>query len=100
MAQAEAKGVHVQVEFHKRWDPMYLDARARIRTLGDFSYYNSFMSQPKFQLEVRFSIISPDDLVSLYQTFRAWAGISSDISYYLNSHHMDFHVWALEGRKT
>ena len=40
------------------------------------------MSQPKFQLE----------------TFRAWAGISSDISYYLNSHHVDFHEWCMEGR--
>mmetsp|Transcript_2174 Transcript_2174/g.7606 ORF Transcript_2174/g.7606 Transcript_2174/m.7606 type:complete len:233 (-) Transcript_2174:49-747(-) len=35
------------------------------------------MSQPKHQLE----------------TFRAWAGKSSDISYYLNSHHVDFHEW-------
>jgi D-galacturonate reductase len=33
------------------------------------------MSQPKIQLT----------------TFKAWAGISSDISYYLNSHHIDFH---------
>eukprot|EP00397_Hematodinium_sp_SG-2012_P049463 GEMP01057051.1.p1 GENE.GEMP01057051.1~~GEMP01057051.1.p1 ORF type:complete len:250 (+),score=50.54 GEMP01057051.1:482-1231(+) len=39
------------------------------------------MSQPKFQLE----------------TFRAWAGLGSDISYYLNSHHIDFHVWAMDG---
>ena len=36
------------------------------------------MSQPKSQLE----------------TFRHWAGRSSDISYYLNAHHIDFHVWA------
>ena len=41
----------------------------RLRTLGDFSYMNAYMSQPKLQLE----------------TFRAWAGISSDISFYLNS---------------
>ena len=34
------------------------------------------MSQPKLQLS----------------TFKAWAGLSSDISYYLNSHHIDFHV--------
>lgn len=27
-------------------------------------------------------------------TFRAWAGKSSDISYYLNSHHVDFQEWA------
>jgi D-galacturonate reductase len=39
------------------------------------------MSQPKHQLE----------------TFKAWAGKSSDISYYLNSHHIDFHECALMG---
>lgn len=53
--------------------------RDRIRELGDFSYFSSYMSQPKSQLE----------------TFRAWAGKSSDISYYLNAHHIDFHVWAV-----
>jgi hypothetical protein len=26
-------------------------------------------------------------------TFRAWAGKSSDINYYLNSHHIDVHNW-------
>ncbi len=36
------------------------------------------MSQPKSQLH----------------TFQTWAGKSSDISYYLNSHHIDFNVWA------
>ena len=36
------------------------------------------MSQPKSQLT----------------TFKAWAGKSSDISCYLNSHHIDFNVWA------
>lgn len=40
------------------------------------------MSQPKFQLE----------------TFRAWAGKSSDISYYLNSHHIDVCCWINEGK--
>lgn len=79
---AAAKGVHVQVEFHKRWDPIYADARARIRAMGDFAFFHSFMSQPKFQLE----------------TFAAWAGTGSDISYYLNSHHVDFHCWAMEGK--
>ena len=29
---------------------------------------------------------------------QAWAGKSSDISYYLNSHHVDFHEWCLRGR--
>ncbi len=76
---AAAKGVIVAMEVHKRWDPIYTDARDRIRELGDFSFFNSYMSQPKSQLE----------------TFRAWAGRSSDISYYLNAHHIDFHHWAV-----
>lgn len=75
---AEAANVLVAMEVHKRWDPIYLDARDRIRNLGDFSFFQSYMSQPKSQLE----------------TFRSWAGVSSDISYYLNAHHIDFHVWA------
>mmetsp|Transcript_22360 Transcript_22360/g.43470 ORF Transcript_22360/g.43470 Transcript_22360/m.43470 type:complete len:339 (-) Transcript_22360:86-1102(-) len=78
---AKKAGVLVQIEVHKRYDFIYEDARERIRSLGDFSYFVSHMSQPKFQLE----------------TFRSWAGQSSDISYYLNSHHIDFHVWALQG---
>ena len=69
----------VAMEVHKRWDPIYIDARDRIRNLGDFSFFSSYMSQPKSQLD----------------TFRAWAGKSSDISYYLNAHHVDFHQWAV-----
>ncbi len=75
---AERANVLVAMEVHKRWDPIYADARDRIQQLGDFSFFQSYMSQPKSQL----------------QTFRAWAGKSSDISYYLNAHHVDFHVWA------
>ena len=78
---AQRKNVLVAVEVHKRWDPIYLDARDRIRKLGDFSFFNSYMSQPKKQLD----------------TFKRWAGKSSDISYYLNSHHVDFHVWSVQG---
>ena len=70
--------------------------------LGEFGFFNSFMSQPKSQLS----------------TFKSWAGLivyyfnlllitriyiyicnpagtSSDISYYLNSHHIDIHEWAV-----
>jgi D-galacturonate reductase len=75
---AESKRVLVAMEVHKRFDPIYIDARDRIRQLGDFSFFQSYMSQPKSQL----------------QTFKSWAGKSSDISYYLNSHHIDFNVWA------
>lgn len=75
---AESKQVLVAMEVHKRFDPIYIDARDRIRQLGDFSFFQSYMSQPKSQL----------------QTFKSWAGKSSDISYYLNSHHIDFNVWA------
>jgi D-galacturonate reductase len=80
-AAAAAARVLVAVEVHKRWDPIYADARDRLRALGDFSQMHAYMSQPKLQLE----------------TFRAWAGTSSDISYYLNSHHVDFCEWVMAG---
>lgn len=76
---AVKNNVIVSVEVHKRWDPMYSDARDKIKQLGGFSYLYSYMSQPKHQL----------------LTFKDWAGKSSDISYYLNSHHIDFHEWAV-----
>jgi D-galacturonate reductase len=81
LAKAAAeKGVLVAVEVHKRLDPFYADARDRIRGgLGNFQYMYGYMSQPKHQLE----------------TFKAWAGKSSDISYYLNSHHVDWSEWTL-----
>jgi D-galacturonate reductase len=82
-AAAQQK-VLVAVEVHKRYDPFYSDARDRIRhhQLGDqFQYLYAYMSQPKHQLD----------------TFQAWAGKSSDISYYLNSHHIDWSEWTLAG---
>ncbi|MHC4995894.1 MAG: Gfo/Idh/MocA family protein [Planctomycetota bacterium] len=82
VAAAEREGVIVAMEVHKRWDPIYADARDRIRNLGDASYFVSYMSQPKSQLD----------------TFAAWAGQASDISYYLNAHHVDFSTWALAGK--
>ena len=77
--EAQKRNVLVAIEVHKRWDPMYSDARDRIKQLGSFSYLYAYMSQPKHQLD----------------TFKAWAGKSSDISYYLNSHHIDFHEWCV-----
>lgn len=53
-----------------------LAARAR-NELGQPSYFYSYMSQPKGQLK----------------TFAKWAGVDSDISYYLNSHHIDIFEW-------
>ena len=70
------------IEVHKRFDPIYADARDRISALGGLSFFSAYMSQPKHQLD----------------TFRAWAGKSSDISYYLNSHHVDFHEWCCSGK--
>jgi len=79
---AREKNVLVAMEVHKRLDPFYADARDRARSsLGNFQYMYAYMSQPKHQLE----------------TFKAWAGKSSDISYYLNSHHIDFSEWTLAG---
>ena len=76
---ARKNNVLVAMEVHKRWDPIYRDARDRISQLGDFSFFQSYMSQPKSQLD----------------TFRSWAGKSSDISFYLNAHHIDFHCWSV-----
>ena len=78
--EARKQGVLVAVEVHKRLDPFYADARDRAADLGNFQYMYAYMSQPKHQLE----------------TFKAWAGKSSDISFYLNSHHIDFSEWTLE----
>jgi D-galacturonate reductase len=72
----------IATEYHKRFDPIYSDARARASALGPFSYYYSYMAQPKQQID----------------TFRSWAGKSSDISFYLNSHHVDVHCWLVSGR--
>lgn len=71
--ESRKHNVLVYIEHHKRFDPAYADARFRAQKLGDFNYFYSYMSQPKSQLE----------------TFKAWAGKESDISYYLNSHHID-----------
>ncbi|KAH2767683.1 hypothetical protein KXW10_007619 [Aspergillus fumigatus] len=73
LEESRKHGVFVYIEHHKRFDPAYSDARAKAKNLGDFNYFYSYMSQPKSQLE----------------TFKAWAGKESDISYYLNSHHID-----------
>ena len=79
---AKKEGVLVAVEVHKRLDPFYADARDRATNLGNFQYMYAYMSQPKHQLD----------------TFKAWAGKSSDISYYLNSHHVDLSEWILHGK--
>lgn len=79
---AQSKNLVCWVEHHKRFDPAYNDGRARAAALGDFNFYQSYMSQPKSQLE----------------TFKSWAGVDSDISYYLNSHHIDIHCWMVEGK--
>ncbi|EJT97859.1 NADP-binding protein [Dacryopinax primogenitus] len=76
---AEKNGVVCFVEHHKRFDPAYSDARGRAQALGEFNFFSSWMSQPKHQLI----------------TFKEWAGRDSDISYYLNSHHIDIHCWIM-----
>lgn len=35
----------VAVEYHKRFDPIYTDAKDRIRTLGGFSFFTATMTQ-------------------------------------------------------
>ncbi|OZJ05262.1 hypothetical protein BZG36_01942 [Bifiguratus adelaidae] len=77
VSEAKKHNVLVMVEHHKRFDPAYSDAKGRSENLGEFGFFSSYMSQPKKQLD----------------TFRSWAGKESDISYYLNSHHIDMHCW-------
>jgi len=81
LSAAEEHGVFVYIEHHKRYDPAYSDAAAKARNLGDFNYFYSYMSQPKSQLD----------------TFKSWAGKDSDISYYLNSHHIDINATLIPG---
>lgn len=78
---AQEHNVLVIGEFHKRFDPLYSDAIARIQfnQIGTLNYFNSYMSQPKSQLK----------------TFSKWLTgntkkAPTDISYYLNAHHIDF----------
>ncbi|HLC97091.1 MAG TPA: Gfo/Idh/MocA family oxidoreductase [Candidatus Nanoarchaeia archaeon] len=79
---AEGRDLIANVEVHKRWDPNYRNARQEIRRHTPFTDFRSYMAQPKRQLD----------------TFSKWVGQSpTDISYYLNSHHVDWHVWAMEG---
>ncbi|KAF8516369.1 NAD-P-binding protein [Gautieria morchelliformis] len=80
--KAKKHNVVVFVEHHKRFDPAYSDAKARADALGEFNFFSAWMSQPKTQLE----------------TFRAWAGKDSDISYYLSSHHIDICCWMLANK--
>ena len=50
--KASEAGLILAVEVHKRWDPIYTDARDRLQRLGHFSYLTSYMSQPKYQVEL------------------------------------------------
>lgn len=82
IAAARKHKVVCFVEHHKRFDPAYADAKAKAANLGEFNFFSAWMSQPKSQLE----------------TFKAWAGKDSDISYYLSSHHIDISCWILQDR--
>lgn len=82
---AKANNSLITIEVHKRWDGAYADARFQCQNFGDFSYFYSYMAQPKYQLN----------------TFKGWKwgpDASSDISYYLNSHHVDFLCWVIGNR--
>ena len=90
-AAAREHGVLAAVEFHKRFDPIYADARDRAPGLGDFTFFHSFMSQPKHQLLETFAgqVVRGAD---------GKATVATDISYYLNSHHIDVHASMVRGR--
>ena len=86
IALSQQHKVLVAGELHKRWDPFYADASDRISSggLGSLCYYYAYMAQPKSQLS----------------TFSGWINDgSTDISYYLNSHHIDFLCNALTANR-
>ena len=64
---ANEKNRLLLVEVHKRFDPIYADARQRLNSgkMGDFGYFYSYMSQPKFQLDT-FQVKNPS---INYETF-------------------------------
>ena len=52
-AKAAAANRLCVVEVHKRYDPIYVDARDRIGSLGAFSYFTAHMSQVWVRVRVR-----------------------------------------------
>jgi D-galacturonate reductase len=69
--EAKKHNVFVYVEYHRRYDPANMYIRDRARTeLGDFNYFYSYMALK-----------------------RPLVGKDLDISYYLNSHHIDVNDW-------
>lgn len=87
-------GCVVQIDYHKRFDPIYSNARRRIRSLGRLSHFFSYMSQPREQVLDVFHKWASGNPASLKTTL----GVREDVSYFLNSHHMDFLAWTLEGK--
>lgn len=59
----------------------------------------AYMSQPKTQLHTFKSWAGTTIIMSLctFVLSLNFPGKSSDISYYLNSHHVDYHAWATQG---
>lgn len=85
LSEYKRKGLNtlLMVEYHKRWDPVYRDALERLTicpTTDAVSYFYSWMSQPKRQVTGAFS-------QHLHST---------DINFYLNSHHVDFHCLVMK----
>ena len=84
--KAKEKNVLLQIEVHKRFDPIYNDARMRIQKLGKFNYFTSYMSQPKFQLETfsawvgKYQIKNVAENISMLTTRRGWGATSPTTS--------------------
>lgn len=85
LQECRPRNVLLCCEVHKRWDPCYNDARHKMRQKKNgilpATHVIAWMTQPIHQLG----------------TFKMWAGKYSDISYYLNSHHVDYWCWCVGG---
>lgn len=77
--KARRANVLACIENHKRYDPVYADFKARVDELGDFSFFSAYMSQPDCQAKHYHRVNSK----------------ATDVSLYLNSHHIDYHCWLM-----
>jgi D-galacturonate reductase len=80
--EAKRNKVLACVENHKRYDPIYAHFKQTVGELGEFSYFSSYMSQPACQA----------------RHYQSRGASSTDVSFYLNSHHVDFHAWLMGNR--
>lgn len=80
--EARKQQVLACVENHKRYDPVYSHFKDTVAALGELSYFSAYMSQPACQA----------------RHYCSNGRTSTDVSFYLNAHHVDLHAWFMGER--